>query len=200
MAGKCGKANRSSDGTLPPDAEAAVLVGRSLQGIAHEWNTYGVKTVRDNTWSDGALRGAVQRSQRGHPPVSRSRGHRGCLARHRGPRRLRGRADDPDRPSAGAPSASRVRPSVLVDWAGAHSDRQSRAKTLPGCASSVHHLNSHARDRGCTRPGCTVAGVHCQVHHALRDWADDGHTNVDPAAGAPESAKTAAPIGFHHHT
>ena len=47
LAGKCGKANRSSDGTLPPDAEAAVLVGRSLQGVAREWNTNGVKTVRD---------------------------------------------------------------------------------------------------------------------------------------------------------
>jgi hypothetical protein len=46
-AGKCGKANQSSDGTLPPDSEAAVLVGRSLQGVAREWNTNGVKTVRD---------------------------------------------------------------------------------------------------------------------------------------------------------
>jgi hypothetical protein len=24
-----------------------------------------------------------------------------------------------------------------------------------------------------------VAGVHCQVHHAVSDWADDGQTNVD---------------------
>ena len=47
LAGKCGKANQSSDGTLPPDSEAAVLVGRSLQGVAREWNTNGVKTVRD---------------------------------------------------------------------------------------------------------------------------------------------------------
>jgi len=47
FAGKCGKANQSSDGTLPPDAEAVVLVGRSLQGVAREWNTNGVKTVRD---------------------------------------------------------------------------------------------------------------------------------------------------------
>jgi len=77
--GKWGKANHSSEGTLPRDAEAAVLVGRSLQGIAREWNTNGVRTVRDNTWSDGASRGAVQRSQRGHPPVSRPRGHRGYL-------------------------------------------------------------------------------------------------------------------------
>ncbi|MDT5210344.1 MAG: hypothetical protein QOF67_2759 [Mycobacterium sp.] len=36
-----------------------------------------------------------------------------------------------------------------------------------------------ARDRGCTRPGCTVAGANCQVHHAVSDWADDGQTDVD---------------------
>ena len=47
LAGECGKAKPSSDGTLPPDAEAAVLVGRSLQGVAREWHTNGVKTVRD---------------------------------------------------------------------------------------------------------------------------------------------------------
>ena len=47
LAGKYGKGNQSSDGTLPPDSEAAVLVGRSLQGVAREWNTNGVKTVRD---------------------------------------------------------------------------------------------------------------------------------------------------------
>jgi len=40
----------------------------------------------------------------------------------------------------------------------------------------VHNLNSHSRDRGCTRPGCTVAGAHCQVHHAVSDWAHDGQT------------------------
>jgi hypothetical protein len=47
LAGKCGKANQSSDGTLPPDAEAALLVGRSVQRVAPEWNTNGVKTIRD---------------------------------------------------------------------------------------------------------------------------------------------------------
>jgi hypothetical protein len=47
LVGKCDKANQSSNGTLPPDADAVVLVGRSLQGVAREWNTNGVKTVRD---------------------------------------------------------------------------------------------------------------------------------------------------------
>jgi len=36
-----------------------------------------------------------------------------------------------------------------------------------------------ARDPRLSRPGCTVAGANCQVHHAVNDWADDGHTNVD---------------------
>jgi hypothetical protein len=36
-----------------------------------------------------------------------------------------------------------------------------------------------ARDGGCTKPGCTVPAYGSQVHHAARDWADDGQTNVD---------------------
>jgi len=37
----------------------------------------------------------------------------------------------------------------------------------------------HAKDRGCTHPGCTVPGYGCQVHHAEKDWADGGLTNID---------------------
>jgi hypothetical protein len=29
----------------------------------------------------------------------------------------------------------------------------------------VHHLNGHAKDRGCSFPGCTVPGYLCEVHH-----------------------------------
>jgi hypothetical protein len=36
-----------------------------------------------------------------------------------------------------------------------------------------------ARDGGCTKPGCTVPAYGSQVHHAARDWADNGQTNVD---------------------
>jgi hypothetical protein len=43
----------------------------------------------------------------------------------------------------------------------------------------MHDRYSLARDRGCTRPGCAVAGANCQVHHAVADWADDGQTNID---------------------
>jgi Domain of unknown function (DUF222) len=46
-------------------------------------------------------------------------------------------------------------------------------------ASAAQRIVLLARDRGCTRPGCTVAGANCQVHHAVADWADGGQTNVD---------------------
>jgi hypothetical protein len=46
-------------------------------------------------------------------------------------------------------------------------------------ASADQRIVLLARDRGCTRPGCTVAAANCQVHHAVNDWADGGQTNVD---------------------
>jgi hypothetical protein len=36
-----------------------------------------------------------------------------------------------------------------------------------------------ARDGGCTKPGCTVPAYGTQVHHAARDWAHDGLTNIN---------------------
>ena len=39
-----------------------------------------------------------------------------------------------------------------------------------------------ARDGGCTKPCCPVPAYGSQVHHALRDWADDGNTNVNELA------------------
>jgi hypothetical protein len=35
------------------------------------------------------------------------------------------------------------------------------------------------KDRGCTFPGCTVAGFLTEVHHAELDWTDGGLTNVN---------------------
>jgi len=46
-------------------------------------------------------------------------------------------------------------------------------------ASPAQRIVLHARDRGCTRPGCTVPGYWSQVHHAVADWKDGGETNVD---------------------
>ena len=51
-----------------------------------------------------------------------------------------------------------------------------RAKRL---ASAAQRIVLHARDRGCTRPGCTVCGYQSQVHHAVADWKNNGHTNID---------------------
>ena len=49
-------------------------------------------------------------------------------------------------------------------------------------ASADQRIVLHERDRGCTFPGCTVPGYGCQVHHATRDWADGGNTDVDDLA------------------
>ncbi|MGP4059058.1 DUF222 domain-containing protein, partial [Mycobacterium sp. 4D054] len=46
-------------------------------------------------------------------------------------------------------------------------------------ANAAQRIVLHARDRGCTRPGCTVPGYWCQVHHAAADWKNDGQTNID---------------------
>ncbi|WP_414688412.1 HNH endonuclease signature motif containing protein [Mycobacterium sp.] len=46
-------------------------------------------------------------------------------------------------------------------------------------ATPAQRIVLHAKDRGCTHPGCTVPGYGCQVHHAEKDWADGGLTNID---------------------
>ena len=51
-----------------------------------------------------------------------------------------------------------------------------RAKRV---ASPAQRIMLIARDGGCTKPCCTVGAYGSQVHHASRDWADGGDTNVD---------------------
>ena len=46
-------------------------------------------------------------------------------------------------------------------------------------ASADQRIVLHNRDRGCTHPGCTAPGYASQVHHAAKDWADGGVTDVD---------------------
>jgi hypothetical protein len=46
-------------------------------------------------------------------------------------------------------------------------------------ASAAQRIVLHAKDRGCTKPGCTSCGYRCQAHHATTDWSHGGHTNVD---------------------
>ncbi|MGB3896856.1 MAG: HNH endonuclease signature motif containing protein [Mycolicibacter sinensis] len=54
-----------------------------------------------------------------------------------------------------------------------------RSKRL---ASADQRIVLHARDRGCTRPGCTVSGYLSQAHHLDDDWARNGQTDVDSLA------------------
>jgi Domain of unknown function (DUF222) len=46
-------------------------------------------------------------------------------------------------------------------------------------ASPAQRIVLYARDRGCTKPGCTAAGYRCQVHHLETDWAAGGLTDID---------------------
>jgi hypothetical protein len=47
------------------------------------------------------------------------------------------------------------------------------------CASAGQRIVLHHRDRGCTKPGCTVSGYDSQVHH-VNGWArHHGQTNID---------------------
>ncbi|CAN3129850.1 HNH endonuclease signature motif containing protein [Mycobacterium sp. smrl_JER01] len=46
-------------------------------------------------------------------------------------------------------------------------------------ANTAQRIVLHARDRGCTRPGCSAPGYWCQVHHAVSDWVHNGQTNID---------------------
>ena len=43
----------------------------------------------------------------------------------------------------------------------------------------MHHLNSHARDHGCTHLDCAKPGYHCEVNHAV-DYAAGGPTDEPP--------------------
>lgn len=47
------------------------------------------------------------------------------------------------------------------------------------CATKEQRLVLYALERGCTRPGCDRPAYWCQVHHAKRDWAAGGQTNID---------------------
>ncbi len=45
-------------------------------------------------------------------------------------------------------------------------------------ASPGQRIILHAKDRGCTAPGCDVAGYYCEVHH-VQDWAATHRTDID---------------------
>ena len=45
-------------------------------------------------------------------------------------------------------------------------------------ASAAQRIVLHAKDRGCTKPGCTAPGDWCQVHHVDGWAAEHGQTDV----------------------
>jgi hypothetical protein len=47
------------------------------------------------------------------------------------------------------------------------------------CATGAQRIVLYAKDRGCTRPGCTASGYTCQAHHAVTDWKNGGQTNIN---------------------
>ncbi|MGV0743339.1 HNH endonuclease signature motif containing protein [Mycolicibacterium sp. XJ870] len=49
-------------------------------------------------------------------------------------------------------------------------------------ATPGQRLLLFARDRGCTRPGCTAGGYQCQAHHADTDFAKGGLTDITELA------------------
>ena len=49
-------------------------------------------------------------------------------------------------------------------------------------ASPGQRIMLYARDRGCTRPGCTSAPYWCEVHHVAEWTAHHGGTDVDTMA------------------
>ena len=49
-------------------------------------------------------------------------------------------------------------------------------------ASPAQRIMLIARHGGCTKPSCPVPAYGAQVHHAVRDWADGGNTNVNELA------------------
>ncbi len=64
-------------------------------------------------------------------------------------------------------------------------------------ASADQRIVLLAKHRGCTRPGCTIAGADCQVHHAVADWADNGQTDVDDLTLAcPADNRAVKPGGW----
>jgi Domain of unknown function (DUF222) len=46
-------------------------------------------------------------------------------------------------------------------------------------ATKEQRVVLYATERGCTHPGCDVPAYWCQVHHAEKDWARGGQTNID---------------------
>lgn len=64
-----------------------------------------------------------------------------------------------------------------------HSQRPLYLGRSKRIASADQRIVLHAKERGCSAPGCDVPGYWCQVHH-VDDWAAGGHTDIDELAFA----------------
>jgi Domain of unknown function (DUF222) len=62
-------------------------------------------------------------------------------------------------------------------------DKAKRIELFKGrttrCATKEQRLVLYALERGCTHPDCTAPPYWCEVHHANKDWAAGGQTNID---------------------
>ncbi len=59
-----------------------------------------------------------------------------------------------------------------------HSNRPLYLGRTKRIATADQRIICHARDRGCTRPGCTACGYDCEVNHEP-PWIPDGLTDAD---------------------
>ncbi|WP_232490923.1 DUF222 domain-containing protein [Mycobacterium dioxanotrophicus] len=72
-----------------------------------------------------------------------------------------------------------------------------RAKRL---ASVGQRLALHARDGGCTKPGCSHPPDRCQGHHAERDYAQGGQTDItDLTLACPKDNRLVSEQGWTTH-
>jgi hypothetical protein len=59
-----------------------------------------------------------------------------------------------------------------------HTSRELYLAETKRIATPAQRIVLHAKDRGCSRPGCTVPGYLCEVHH-VDQWANGGRTDID---------------------
>jgi hypothetical protein len=59
-----------------------------------------------------------------------------------------------------------------------HTSRELYLADTKRIASPAQRIVLHAKDRGCSRPGCTAPGYLCQVHH-VDEWAQHHRTDID---------------------
>jgi hypothetical protein len=59
-----------------------------------------------------------------------------------------------------------------------HTSRELYLAETKRIATPAQRIVLHAKDRGCSRPGCTAPGYLCEVHH-VNQWARGGRTDID---------------------